>query len=164
MAIRTIIEMGDPALRKVCRPVEKFNERLWTLLDDMAETMIDANGVGLAGPQVGILRRVVVVWRGEDDIIEMINPEITFFEGEQTGVEGCLSVPGEYGVVTRPMHVRAKFQDRYGEWQEVDETELTARAICHELDHLQGVLFVDNVSKMLTEEELEELERRKGDA
>ena len=156
MALRNILTEEDPTLRKVSRPVTKFDDRLHELLDDMAETLEDARGVGLAAPQVGILRRVVVVDVGEE-ILELINPEIISQSGEQTGMEGCLSVPGKYGIVTRPNVVKVRAQDRFGEWYEAEGEELIARAFCHELDHLDGHLYVDKVERFLTQEELEEL-------
>ena len=156
MALRNILTEEDPTLRKVSRPVTKFDDRLHELLDDMAETLEDARGVGLAAPQVGILRRVVVVDVGEE-ILELINPEIISQSGEQTGLEGCLSVPGKYGIVTRPNVVKVRAQDRFGEWYEAEGEELIARAFCHELDHLDGHLYVDKVERFLTQEELEEL-------
>ena len=164
MATRNIVTNEDPALRKVCREVEVFTPRLGVLLDDMKETMLESNGVGLAAPQVGVLRRAIVVFRGEDDIIEMINPMITMREGEQTGMEGCLSVPGKYGIVTRPMKIRARYQDRKGNFCEVEAEEFLARIICHETDHLNGILYTDNVVRMLTDEELAELEQKKGES
>ena len=133
MAIRKIHEVGDPCLTKVCRPVTEFNDRLHELLDDMADTLEEAGGVGLAAPQVGILRRVCIVEDEQGEIIELINPEIIKTEGEQTGLEGCLSVPGKYGIVTRPMVVRVRAQDRYGTEFEVEDEELTARCFCHEI-------------------------------
>jgi len=159
MALRNIVTVGDPILNKKCRTVTKFDDRLATLLDDMAETLHDANGVGLAGPQVGVLRRVVVVDTGDEDL-ELVNPEI-IEKGEetQTGLEGCLSVPGEYGVVTRPNHVVVRAQDRNGEWYEVEGDELIARAFCHELDHLDGHPYTEIAERMLTPEELEQLRR-----
>lgn len=163
MALRTVITEENPALRKVCRPYTTFNERLHQLLDDMRETLIEEDGVGLAAPQVGILRRACIVLEtnvGEDEepyFIELVNPEIIAADGEQSGGEGCLSFPGQYGIVRRPMHVRVKAQDRNGEFFEVEGEGLTARAFCHEIDHLDGVLFVDKADHMLTEEELEEL-------
>jgi len=163
LAIRNIVTKGEPILRKVCRPVEEFNERLFVLLDDMRETLIDSNGVGLAAPQVGVMRRVVLVDTG-DEIVEMINPEILSADGKQTGIEGCLSIPGKYGMVTRPNHVKAKYQNRAGEWCEIEGTELTARAICHECDHLEGRLYIDVADRMLTDEELERLDRQEGDS
>ncbi len=159
MALRNIVTVGDPVLNKVCRPVTKFDDRLGMLLDDMIETLIDSNGVGLAAPQVGILRRVVVVDTGEE-YLELVNPEIIEVgEQTQTGLEGCLSVPGEYGVVTRPNFVVVRAQDRTGEWYEVEGEELMARAFCHELDHLDGHIYTEIADRMLTKEELEELEK-----
>ena len=156
MAIRKIHEVGDPCLTKVCRPVTEFNDRLHELLDDMADTLEEAGGVGLAAPQVGILRRVCIVEDEQGEIIELINPEIIKTEGEQTGLEGCLSVPGKYGIVTRPMVVRVRAQDRYGTEFEVEDEELTARCFCHEIEHLDGHLFVEHTDHLMTEEELEE--------
>lgn len=160
MALRNIVTKEQPALYKKSRPVTDFNRRLHQLLDDMAETLIEANGVGLAAPQVGILRRAVLVIEtnvpeGEDEyIIELINPEIIETSGEQTGAEGCLSVPGEYGIVTRPQNVKVRAQDRNGEWFEVEGTGLTARCFCHEIDHLDGVVFTSKCERMLTKEEI----------
>lgn len=148
--IREIIKDGDEVLRKKCRPVEKFDEKLHSLLDDMYETMQDANGVGLAGPQVGILRRVAVIDIGEGRI-ELVNPEIVKESGEQTGDEGCLSFPGKWGEVTRPMKVTVKAQDRFGKEFKIKGNELLARAFCHEIDHLDGVVFLDKVNKMIEE-------------
>lgn len=165
MAYRNIVTQEDPILHKTCRPVTAFNERLHQLLDDMADTLLESDGVGLAAPQVGVLRRAVLVLEtnvpeGEDEyIIELINPEIIESAGEQEDSEGCLSVPGEYGIVKRPMQVRVRAQDRNGEWFEVEGTGLTARCFCHELDHLDGILFTSRCERMLTEEELEGLER-----
>ena len=156
MAIRTIREKGDPCLTKVCRPVTEFNARLHQLLDDMADTLAEAGGVGLAAPQVGILRRVCIVEDAQGEIIELINPEIIKTEGEQTGLEGCLSVPGKYGIVTRPMVVRVRAQDRYGTTFEVEDEELTARCFCHEIEHLDGHLFSEHCDRLLTDEELEQ--------
>ena len=155
MALRTIITEGDPVLNKVCRPVEKFDERLHILLDDMKETLAVSNGVGLAAPQVGILRRVVLVMDTDDNVIELVNPVIIGREGEQDGLEGCLSVPGKYGFVTRPMKVTVRAQDRNGEFFEVSGEELTARCFCHELDHLDGHLFVEHTDALYTPEELD---------
>ena len=156
MAIRTIREKGDPCLTKVCRPVTEFNARLHQLLDDMADTLAEAGGVGLAAPQVGILRRVCIVEDEQGEIIELINPEIIKTEGEQTGLEGCLSVPGKYGMVTRPDFVRVRAQDRFGVWHEYAGTELTARCFCHEIEHLDGHLYTEHVTRFMTEEELED--------
>lgn len=155
MALRKIVVQGDECLQKVCRPVTEFNARLHTLLDDMKETLIESGGVGLAAPQVGILRRLCVVMNEDDEIIELINPEIVATEGEQTGLEGCLSVPGKYGIVTRPNVVRVRAQDRHGEIFEVEDEGLTARCFCHELEHLDGHLFIERAERLLTEEELE---------
>ena len=155
MALRTIITEGDPVLNKVCRPVEKFDDRLHILIDDMKETLAVSNGVGLAAPQVGILRRVVLVMDAEENVIELVNPTIISHEGEQDGLEGCLSVPGKYGFVTRPMKVTVRAQDRNGEFFEVSGEELTARCFCHELDHLDGHLFVEHAEELYTPEELD---------
>ena len=161
MALRKILTKEEPLLYKKCRPVTVFNERLHQLLDDMADTLRQANGVGLAAPQVGVLRRAVLVIEtnvpeGEPEfMIELINPEIIERSGVQKGAEGCLSVPGEYGLVERPMHVKVRAQNRFGEWFEVTGTGLTARCFCHELDHLDGVVFTSLCERMLTEEELQ---------
>lgn len=153
MAIRTIVKEGDPTLRKVCRPVTEFNERLWTMLDDMAETMHAADGVGLAGPQVSYLRRVVVIDVG-DGVIEMINPEILKKSRKTQYVqEGCLSCPNKWGMTTRPMKVKFKAQDRHGEWFEMEAEELFAQAVCHELEHLDGKLFIDIVEEWVKPEQ-----------
>ena len=160
MALRKIVTVGDPILTKPCREVTKFDDKLAQLLDDMFETMHDANGVGLAGPQVGILRRVVVVDTGEEDI-ELVNPEVVCISEEtQTGLEGCLSLPGKYGIVTRPMEVTVRAQDRYGDWYEYEGEELVARAFLHEIDHLDGHMYTELAEKMLTDEELDELMRQ----
>ena len=156
MALRNIIREGDPILRKVSRPVENFDQRLWTLLDDMAETVVDANGVGLAAPQIGILRRIVVIDLGEE-IVELVNPEIVETSGEQDGMEGCLSVPGEYWMVKRPNYAKVRAQDRNGEWFELEGEELIARCICHECDHLDGHLYTEIAYRKLTDEEIEAL-------
>ena len=153
MALRNIREDGDPILRKKCRPVTEFNERLFELLDDMAETMYAAPGVGLAGPQVGVLRRVVVMDVG-DGLLELINPEITKVEGEQIGEEGCLSLPGRFGIVKRPNYVKLRAQNRKGQWKLYEGTELKARAFCHEVDHLDGQLYIDVESKEITADEI----------
>lgn len=154
MALRKVVYIEDQMLRKKSRPVTKFDDRLHTLLDDMAETMRSLNGVGLAAPQVAVLRRVVVMDCGTG-LIEMINPEILETSGEQTGVEGCLSVPGRHGLVTRPMHVKVRFQDRNGEWKELEAEELLARCIMHETDHLEGQLYVDIMDREVYDDELE---------
>ncbi len=153
MGLRKILTDKDPALHKVCRPVEKFDRRLHKLLDDMVETMIDANGVGLAAPQVGILRRVVTVDTGEG-ILELVNPTLIETDGEQIGAEGCLSVPGKYGLVKRPYYAKVRAQDRNGEWFEVEGEELIGRCFCHELDHLDGIVYTEVMDRFLTEDEL----------
>ena len=160
MALRRILTQADPALHKKCRPVERFDSRLWRLLDDMKETLLDSGGVGLAAPQVGVLRRVCVVMNEDEDIIELVNPEIIAAEGEQTGLEGCLSIPGKFGIVTRPYTVRVRAQDRDGNFFEVEDEELTARCFCHEIEHLDGHLFVEHTDHLMTEEELEEYMNR----
>ena len=144
MALRKIRIQGDSVLTKVCRPVEKMTPRIKTLIEDMLDTMYDADGVGLAAPQVGVLRRVVVIDVGEGPIV-MVNPEIIESDGSQTGEEGCLSLPGKSGVVTRPNHVKARAYNENMELYEIEGEELLARAICHELDHLDGVMYVDLV-------------------
>ena len=159
MAIRNIVKDGDPILKKKCRPVEKFDKKLAILLDDMAETMHQANGVGLAAPQVGMLRRVVVIDVGEG-VIELVNPKVVAYSGEQEGVEGCLSFPGEWGLAKRPNYVKVRAQDRNGDEFEIDGEELLARAFCHEIDHLNGVVFKDVADRMLTPAEIEEMEKK----
>ena len=155
MALRKIVEQGDECLTKVCRPVTSFNKRLHELLDDMTETLADANGAGLAAPQVGVLRRLCVVMDEEsDEYIELVNPEIIAQSGEQTGLEGCLSVPGKWGIVTRPEKVRVRAQDRYGDWFEVEGEGLTARCFCHELEHLDGHLYTEHIDHFLSDDEL----------
>ena len=153
MGLRKILTTDEPALHKVCRPVEKFDWRLHKLLDDMRETLAQANGVGLAAPQVGILRRVVVVDTGED-ILELVNPELLETDGEQEGAEGCLSVPGKYGLVKRPYYAKVRAQDRDGQWFEAEGEEIVARCFCHELDHLDGIVYTEIMERYLTEEEL----------
>ena len=154
MGLRKILTDSDPALHKVCRPVEKFDAKLHKLLDDMIETLTDANGVGLAAPQVGILRRVVSVDTGEE-IVELVNPTLLETDGEQVGAEGCLSVPGRYGLVKRPYWAKVRAQDRDGNWFEAEGEELIARCFCHELDHLDGIIYTEVMERYLTEEELE---------
>ena len=156
MALRNILTEGNPTLYKKSRPVVKFDDRLHLLLDDMKETLLDAEGVGLAAPQVGILRRLFLVDTGEE-ILECINPEIIETSGEQVGLEGCLSVPGKYGVVKRPNVVKIRAQDRNGEWFEAEGEELIARCFCHEYAHLDGQLYTEVAERMLTNEELEAL-------
>lgn len=154
MAIRNIVQFGDDVLKKECRPVEKFDRKLHQLLDDMQDTLYEANGAGLAAPQVGILRQVCIVDVG-DGPIELINPEIIATEGEQSGPEGCLSLPNEWGMVTRPMKVTVRAQNRKGKWFEMSGEELLARAFCHEIDHLHGTVFTDVAGRMLSREEIE---------
>ncbi len=156
MALRKILTQEEPVLHKVCRKVTNFDEKLCELLDDMTETLYDANGVGLAAPQVGILRRVVVIDTGEE-VVELINPEILETEGEQDGMEGCLSIPGEYWLVKRPNRVKATAQDREGNWFEIEAEGLIARCICHECDHLDGHLYIEKAYRKLTEEEIASL-------
>ena len=145
MAIRNVVQVGDDVLRQKCFPVESFDEALFTLLDDMKETVKKEDGAGLAAPQVGVLRRVVVV-DVEEGYYEFINPVILSQKGEQTGWEGCLSVRGKSGIVSRPMKVKLSYQDRTGEKKMVQAKGLFARAICHELDHLDGVLYIDRAT------------------
>ena len=161
--IRTILTQGDPALEKVCHPVTKFDQKLELLLEDMRDTLIDSNGVGLAAPQIGIIRRVVLVINGENEIMELINPEIIDQSGEQDGLEGCLSVPGMSGFVTRPNWVKIKAQDRYGNWYEAEGTELTARCFCHELAHLDGHLYTELADELYTNEEIQQMYEEQED-
>jgi len=156
MGLRKILTDKEPALHKVCKPVTSFDGKLHKLLEDMAETLVDSGGVGLAAPQVGILRRVVLVDVGmeENEILELINPEMIETDGEQYGPEGCLSVPGKYGLVKRPYYAKVRAQDRYGEWFEAEGEELIARCFCHELDHLDGIVYTEVMDRFLTEEEL----------
>ena len=154
MGLRKILTDKDPALHKVCKPVENFDRKLHKLLDDMRETLIDSNGVGLAAPQVGILRRVVLVDTGEE-ILELINPEMLETDGEQIGPEGCLSVPGKYGLVKRPYYAKVRAQDRDGNWFEAEGEELIGRCFCHELDHLDGIIYTEVMERWLTEDELQ---------
>ena len=154
MGLRKILTDKDPALHKVCKPVERFDRKLHKLLDDMRETLAEANGVGLAAPQVGILRRVVIVDTGEE-ILELVNPVMLETDGEQVGPEGCLSVPGKYGLVKRPYYAMVKAQDRFGDWFEVEGEELIGRCFCHELVHLDGIVYTEVMDRFLPEEELE---------
>ena len=164
MAIRNILRGDDPALVRKSRMVKDFDKRLHILIDDMRETLLEANGLGLAAPQVGVLRRVAIVCDAtietedpEEQLIELINPEILAKSGEQEGSEGCLSIPGLYGIVKRPLLVRFKAQDRYGNDFESWVKDLTARVVCHEVDHLNGVIFTSHAQRYLSDEELEEL-------
>ena len=156
MALRKILNDTEPSLHKVCKPVEEFNSKLHRLLDDMRETLIESGGVGLAAPQVGILRRVVLVDNGEE-ILELVNPTLVETDGEQEGPEGCLSVEGKYGLVKRPYYAKVRAQDRFGEWFEAEGEDLTARCFCHELDHLDGILYTQVMERLLTDKEMQEL-------
>lgn len=153
MGLRKILTFEESALHKTCKPVVNFDRRLHKLLDDMRETLLDSGGVGLAAPQVGILRRVVLVDTGEE-ILELVNPTLVTTDGEQTGVEGCLSLPGKYGLVTRPYYAKVRAQDRNGNWYEAEGEEIIARCFCHELDHLDGIVYTEIMDRFLTEEEL----------
>ena len=153
MGLRKILTDREPALHKTCKPVVNFDARLHKLLDDMHETLVDSGGVGLAAPQVGILRRVVLVDNGEE-ILELVNPTLVETDGEQVGAEGCLSVPGKYGLVKRPYWAKVRAQDRNGNWFEAEGEELIARCFCHELDHLDGIIYTDVMERYLTEDEL----------
>ena len=153
MGLRKILTDKEPALHKICKPVINFDGRLRRLLEDMKDTLIDSQGVGLAAPQVGILRRVVLVDTGEE-ILELINPTLVETDGEQLGAEGCLSIPGKYGLVKRPYYAKVRAQDRDGNWFEAEGEELIARCFCHELDHLDGIVYTQVMERFLTEEEL----------
>lgn len=157
MALRKIVLEGDDCLKKVCRPVTEFNPHLHQLLDDLKETLRDANGAGLAAPQVGVIRRICVVLNeADDELIELVNPEIIAQSGEQTGLEGCLSIPGKYAIITRPNKVRVRAQDRTGKVFEMEREALTARAFCHEIEHLDGHMFTEHTDHLLSERELED--------
>lgn len=149
MAKLKIVKVGDDTLRKVCRPVDTITPRIITLLNDMIDTMHEADGVGLAAPQVGVLRRVVVIETPDEGLFELINPKIIAYSGEQEGEEGCLSVPGRWGIVKRPMHVTVRAMNRKGEVVDITGSGLLARAICHELDHLDGKLYIDIAKEMV---------------
>lgn len=153
MALRKIMTHKEPQLHQVCRPVTEFNGRLHRLLDDMLETLDEAQGAGLAAPQIGILRRVVVI-DIDDEVLELVNPELVETSGEQEGPEGCLSVPGKWGLVKRPYYAKVRAQDRHGNWFEVEGEELLARCFCHELEHLDGHLYTEHIDHFLSEEEL----------
>ena len=154
MGLRKILTDKEPALHKVCRPVENFDWRLHKLLDDMRDTLLDSGGVGLAAPQIGILRRVVVV-DIDGEILELVNPTMLETDGEQVGPEGCLSVPGKYGLVKRPYYAKVRAQDRDGNWFEAEGEELIGRCFCHELDHLDGIIYTEVMERWLTEDELQ---------
>ena len=153
MGLRRILTDKEPALHKTCKPVTNFDAKLHKLLDDMRETLLDSGGGGLAAPQIGILRRVVLVDNGEE-ILELVNPTMLETDGEQVGAEGCLSGPGTYGLVKRPYYAKVRAQDRDGNWYEAEGEELTARCFCHELDHLDGIIYTEVMERYLTEEEL----------
>ena len=155
MAIRRIITQGDARLRKKCRQVTDFNRRLHDLLGELRETLGEAQGAGLAAPQVGILRRAVIVLDDDEQMLELVNPEVLEQSGEQTAPEGCLSVPGKWGMVTRPSYVKIRAQDRFGNWLEMEREGLTARCFCHEIEHLDGHLYVEHIDHFLSDEELE---------
>lgn len=163
MALRKIVTVGDPVLEKPCREVTKFDEKLSQLIDDMIETLHEANGAGLAAPQVGVLRRVVIInTEGED--WELVNPELVeVSEEEEEDIEGCLSLPGKWGLVSRPVYAKVRAQDRFGDWYEYEGEDLTARCFQHELDHLDGHMYTEFAEKMLTQEEVEELMRERED-
>lgn len=156
MAIRTILTEEDPILHKKCHPITAFDVKLHCLLKDMKDTLLESGGVGLAAPQVGILRRVALVMNEEEEIIELINPKIIETSGEQNGMEGCLSLPGKYGKVSRPMVVKVEAYDRRGNLIQVEGEGLTARCFCHELEHLEGQLFTAHVDDLYTTEELDD--------
>ena len=160
MALRIIRTEEDPILRKCSRPVTKFDEKLGQILDDMKETMAKANGAGLAAVQVGMLRRIIVVDAG-DGVVELVNPEIIEADGEQEGEEGCLSLPNKWAIVKRPNHVKVRAQTRTGAWRIFEGEGLKARAFCHEIDHLDGHLFIDRMEKMRTEDEVRRLQNER---
>ena len=164
MSIRTILTPGDPVLNKKCHPVTRFDDKLADLLDDLKETLSEAGGVGLAAPQVGILRRAVIVVPDPegDEMLELVNPEIVAQEGEQDGLEGCLSLPGLWGYVKRPNWVKVRAQDRYGNWFETEGTEMAARCFCHELEHLEGHMYDEHTDRLYTAEELDAIETEKN--
>ena len=157
MSIRTILTQGDPALSKRCHPVTKFDGKLADLLDDLRETLAEAGGVGLAAPQVGIIRRAVIVVPDPDtgEMVELVNPEIVAQEGEEDGLEGCLSIPGMWGYVKRPTWVKVRAQDREGSWFETEGSGLAARCFCHELEHLEGHMYDEHVDRLYTSEEMD---------
>lgn len=162
MSLRKILVRGDRALNKPCRPVEKFDRKLHFLLDDLRETLEDAGGAGLAAPQIGILRRAVIILDEDEKMVELVNPELVDTSGEQTGWEGCLSVPGLYGQVTRPNYAKVRAQDRNGQFFEIEGDEVVARCLCHELEHLDGHLYVEHVKgRLYTTEEIEAMEDHK---
>lgn len=155
--IKTILQREDPALHKVCHPVTNFDAKLHTLLKDMTDTLKDSGGLGLAAPQIGILRRVVIVLDDDEQYLELVNPEIVSEEGEQEGFEGCLSLAGMYGIVKRPMKVKLKAQDRYGNPVEYEREGVTARCFCHETEHLDGHMYYEHCEHLLTEAEIDDM-------
>ena len=157
MAIRTILTEGDPKLTKVCHPVTKFDQKLADLLDDMVETLEASGGVGLAAPQIGILRRVCILLNDQEEYLELVNPEIVSQEGEQEGFEGCLSLTGMYGIVERPMKVKVKAQNRRGEPVEFEGEGITARCFCHEIEHLDGHMYYEKCDRLFTEAEVDDM-------
>lgn len=157
MAIREILTDQDPALHKKCHPVTQFDSKLATLIDDMRQTLENAGGAGLAAPQIGILRRVAVLYGDNEELVELVNPEIVSGDGEQDGLEGCLSVPGLWGYVKRPATVRVKAQDRKGNWFETSGEGIVARCFCHEIEHLDGHVFTEHVDRIYTSEEVERI-------
>ena len=155
--IKQILQKEDPALHKVCHPITKFDGKLAALLSDLTDTLKDAGGLGLAAPQIGILRRVVVVMDDDESFLELVNPEIVSQEGEQEGFEGCLSLAGMYGVVKRPMKVKIKAQDRTGAAVEYEREGVTARCFCHEIDHLDGHMYYEHTDRLFTEDEVDKM-------
>lgn len=160
MALRNVVKFGDDILRKKCREVTVFDDKLWVLLDDLYETMKSADGVGLAAPQVGILRRVAVVDVGEGPV-ELINPVVTMMKGKQREIEGCLSAPGQWGYVVRPTKVKVTAMNRYGKEVKIEGFDLLARALCHEIDHLNGIIFTDLADEMVDPDEAESQKQRR---
>ena len=161
--IKKILQKDDPVLHKVCHPVTNFDQKLAILLDDMTATLKDAQGLGLAAPQIGILRRVCIVLNDQEEYLELVNPEIVSQEGEQEGFEGCLSVPGRWGVVKRPYKVRVRAQDRNGNFFEAEGEEIVARCFCHEIEHLDGHLFTEHADRLYTTEELDRMMEEQGE-
>lgn len=163
MAIREILTDKDPVLHKRCHPVTQFDRKLHNLLDDMKETLAASNGAGLAAPQIGILRRAVIVVDETEKMLELVNPEILSMEGEDNGLEGCLSVPGMWGYVTRPEKVTVRAQDRFGDWFEVSGEGIVARCLCHELEHLDGHVFTEHTERLYTTKEVSEMQAGRGE-
>ena len=162
--IKTILQKDDPVLHKVCHPVTKFDAKLHGLLKDMADTLQNAGGLGLAAPQIGILRRVCIVMDDDEQYLELVNPEIVSTEGEQEGFEGCLSFAGMYGIVNRPMQVKVKAQDRFGNPVEYEREGITARCFCHEIEHLDGHMYYEKCDRVFTEDEIDDMmEKREAE-